>query len=166
MFQDVLQGNAHGCELDQVFIAHGQGKGKLYDDLLVLRKTLGLEVKVKLLGFVGDGADFLANIDLFLSTSISEGLPLSAIQAMVAALPIVATRCGGYEGLITDGENGLLVDVGNPDAIAETIETVASDPELQKMMATNAKIYAIETYDIQVMLSAYARVYDRFLEAE
>ena len=80
--------------------------------LLALRKKLGLEEKVQFLGFIDDAADFLANIDIFLSSSISEGLPLSAIQAMVAALPMVATRCGGYEGLITDGENGVLTEVG------------------------------------------------------
>lgn len=148
------------------FVIAGQGKGKLYENLLALRKELDLEEKVQFLGFIDDAADFLANIDIFLSSSISEGLPLSAIQAMVAALPMVATRCGGYEGLITDGKNGVLTEVGSPGAIAEAIEMVASDPELQSKLAQNAKSYAIETYDLQVMLSAYTRVYDRFLEEE
>lgn len=145
------------------FVIAGQGKGALYDELLALRKELALEEKVQFLGFIDDAADFLANVDLFLSSSISEGLPLSAIQAMVAALPLVATRCGGYEGLITDGENGLLVDVGSPGAIAETIEIVAADSELQSKLAKNAKVYAIETFDLQVMLDAYERLYDDYL---
>ena len=145
------------------FVIAGQGKGELYEDLLALRKKLGLEEKVQFLGFIDDAADFLANIDIFLSSSISEGLPLSAIQAMVAALPIVATRCGGYVGLITDGENGVLTAVGDPDAIAKALETVASDTELQHKMAQNAKNHAVETFDIKVMLDAYERVYDRFL---
>ena len=145
------------------FVIAGQGKGKLYDELLALRKELGLEEKVQFLGFIDDAADFLANVDLFLSSSISEGLPLSAIQAMVAALPMVATRCGGYEGLIADGENGLLVDVGSPGAIAETIEKLAADTDLQSKLAKNAKAYAIETFDIQVMLDAYEQTYDDFL---
>ena len=83
---------------------------------------------------------------------------------MVAALPMVATRCGGYEALITDRENGVLTAVGDPAAIAEAIEMLASDLELQYRLGSNAKTYAIETYDIQVMLAAYTRVYDRFLE--
>ena len=110
-----------------------------------------------------DGSPISNIFDLFLSSSISEGLPLSAIQAMVAALPIVATRCGGYEGLITDRENGVLTEVGDPDAIAEAIEMVASDTELQSRLAQNAKTYAVETFDIRVMLEAYERVYDRYL---
>lgn len=145
------------------FVIAGQGKGALYDSLLVLRKELGLEEKVQFLGFIDDAADFLASVDIFLSSSISEGLPLSAIQAMVAELPMVATRCGGYEGLITDGENGLLVEVNNPDAIAETIEMLAADSALQCKLAKNAKTFAIETYDLQVMLKAYEQVYDDFL---
>jgi glycosyltransferase involved in cell wall biosynthesis len=124
---------------------------------------LGLEEKVQFLGFIDDAADFLANIDIFLSSSISEGLPLSAIQAMVASLPMVATRCGGYESLITDGENGVLTAVGDPGAIAQAIEKVASDAELQQKLAKNAKAYAVETYDIQVMLDAYEQLYDEFI---
>jgi len=145
------------------FVIAGQGKGALYEELLALRKELALEESVQFLGFLDDAADFLASIDIFLSSSISEGLPLSAIQAMVAELPMVATRCGGYEGLISEGENGLLVEVGNPDAIAETIEMLATDSVLQRKLAKNAKMFAIGTYDLQVMLKVYQQVYDEFL---
>jgi len=156
----LLEQSAHSYR----FVIAGQGKGQLYDDLLALRSKLGLETKVEFLGFIDDAADFLANIDIFLSSSISEGLPLSAIQAMVAAVPIVATRCGGYEGLITDRETGLLTEVGDPDAIANAIEAVVSDPELQSRLARNAKTHAIETFDIRVMLEAYQQLYDSFLD--
>ncbi len=145
------------------FVIAGQGKGKLFDDLLALRKKQGLEEKVQFLGFLDDAGDFLNNIDIFLSSSISEGLPLSAIQAMVAALPMVATRCGGYEGLLSDGENGLLVDVNSPDAIVKALERLAADSELQSKLGKNAKAFAIKTYDLQVMLKAYQQVYDEFL---
>lgn len=148
------------------FVIAGQGKGKLYDDLLALRKKLCLEEKVQFPGFIDDAADFLSNIDIFLSSSISEGLPLSAIQAMVASLPIIATRCGGYEGLITDQENGVLVKVANPQAIADAIERVATDPVLQKTLSENARKHAVSTFGIQVMLDAYEKVYNRLTTAE
>lgn len=143
------------------FVVAGQGKGRRYEDLLRQRKKLGLEEKVQFLGFVDDAADFLANIDLFLSSSISEGLPLSAIQAMVAALPMVVTRCGGYEGLITDRENGVLVETGNPQAIADAIEMVVANTDLQKTLSENARKHAVSTFDIRVMLDAYGQVYNR-----
>jgi len=157
----LLESSSHSYR----FVIAGQGKGKLYEDLLALRKELGLEEKVQFPGFIEDAADFLANIDIFLSSSISEGLPLSAIQAMVAALPIVATRCGGYEGLITDRVNGVLVDVGVPQAIADGIELVAADPALQKTLSSNAKKHAVSTFDIQVMLDAYQQVYDGLISS-
>ena len=141
------------------FVVAGQGKGRLFDDLMQLRKELNLEDKVHFLGFIDDSAEFLSNLDLFLSSSISEGLPLSAIQAMVARLPVIATRCGGYEGLITDRENGWLVEVGNPGAIATAIEAVAVDSGLQSKLGENARKYAIDKFDIQVMLNAYEQVY-------
>ena len=144
----------------------GQRNGQLYDDLLMLRKELGLENKVKFSGFMDDAGEFLSNLDVFLSSSISEGLPLSAIQGMVAKLPMVATRCGGYEGLITDGENGLLVEVGNPQAIADAIEVLAADPDLQSKLSENARKHAVSTFDIEVMLDAYEQVYNRMIPAE
>lgn len=147
------------------FLVAGQANGKLYDDLLQLRKELGLEDSVHFLGFIDDAAEFLSNLDLFLSSSISEGLPLSAIQAMVARLPIIATRCGGYEGLITDRENGWLVEVGNPRAIADAIETVAAAPEIQNKLAENAKNYAIRTFDVNVMVDAYEEIYASLISA-
>jgi len=151
---------------DYRFVIAGQGKGALFEEIKALRKELGLEEKVQFPGFLDDAGDFLASIDIFLSSSISEGLPLSAIQAMVAALPMVATRCGGYEGLITDGENGLLVEVGSPGAIAEAIEKLVLDADLQSRLAQNAKAYATKTYDLQVMLDAYMQVYDDFLDMD
>jgi len=156
---DILNNSAHQYR----FVIAGQGKGELYNDLLVQRQELGLEQNVQFLGFIDDAAEFLSNLDLFLSSSISEGLPLSAIQAMVAKLPIIATRCGGYEGLINDQENGWLVEVGNPGAIAKAIELVAIDPELQNRLAENAKKYAIETFDLQVVLNAYRILYNDLL---
>jgi glycosyltransferase involved in cell wall biosynthesis len=147
------------------FVIAGGGKQKdnLLNNLLELRKQLGLEDKVRFLGFIDDAADFLANIDFFLSSSITEGLPLSAIQAMVAALPMVATRCGGYEGLITDRENGVLAKVGDPQALADAIEMLAANPDLQKTLSENARNHAVSTFDIQVMLDAYEQVYKRLL---
>ncbi len=146
------------------FVIAGQpDKSGLYDTLLEQRKVLGLEERVQFLGFLDDPAEFLTNLDLFLSSSISEGLPLSAIQAMAAQLPLLATRCGGYEELVTDKENGWLVDVGSSVAIADAITLLVTKPELRATLAEKARKHAIETFDISVMLSAYERIYDQLM---
>jgi glycosyltransferase involved in cell wall biosynthesis len=147
------------------FVIAGQGKGKLYDDLLALRKELGLEDRVQFLGFLDDAAEFLSSLDLFLSSSISEGLPLSAIQAMAAGLPLVATRCGGYEELVSHGEDGWLVEVSNPRAIAEALELVSTDAGLQAKLSENAVKRATGTFDISVMLNAYKQLYAQLIPA-
>lgn len=145
------------------FVIAGQGKDGLFDDLLLLRERLGLQDQVRFLGFCDDAAGFLSSLDMFLSSSISEGLPLSAIQAMVAELPVIATRCGGYEELVTHAENGWLVEVGNPHAIAEGIKLLAGDEKLRTKLAGNARIHAVGKYDIKAMLDAYEEIYDRLV---
>jgi len=142
-----------------VIAGGAKAKGDLLDQLLAQRKQLRLEDNVQFLGFIDDAAEFLAGIDFFLSSSISEGLPLSAIQGMVSGLPMIATRCGGYEGLISDRVNGVLTKVADPQALADAIEMVASDAVLQKRLSENAREYALSTFDIDVMLKAYARAY-------
>lgn len=154
------QGQGLSCR----FVIAGQpDKNGLYEALLEQRKALGLEKQVQFLGFLDDPAEFLANLDLFLSSSISEGLPLSAIQAMAAQLPLLATRCGGYEELVTSRENGWLVDVSNPVAIADAVGTLAAEPEIRAELAKKARKHAVETFDISVMLNAYERIYDQLM---
>ncbi len=147
------------------FVIAGQPdkEGHLYESLLQQRKKLGLEEQIQFLGFLDDPAEFLSNLDLFLSSSISEGLPLSAIQAMAAGLPLLATRCGGYEELVIDRENGWLVDVGDSGAIADAIETLVDSPKTRTELAEQARKHVIETFDISVMLGAYEAVYDDVL---
>lgn len=146
------------------FIIAGQAdKGNLFVELLNQRQELGLEEQVQFLGFLDDPAEFLSNLDLFLSSSISEGLPLSAIQAMAAQRPLLATRCGGYEELVTDKQNGWLVEAGNPQAITNAIESLAGAPAVRSRLAAEAKKHAVETFDISVMLKAYEQVYDQLI---
>jgi glycosyltransferase involved in cell wall biosynthesis len=145
------------------FVIAGQCNTSLYDEMLLLRRELGLENTVQFLGYIEDAANFLSNIDIFLSSSISEGLPLSAIQAMVAKLPVVATRCGGYEELVKHRENGWLVEISNPQAIAGALVMLADKSELRDTLAEKANKHAIETFDLEVMLAAYEETYDRLM---
>jgi len=144
------------------FVIAGQpDKGDLYNNLLALHQELKLGDRVKFLGFIDDSADYLANLDLFLSSSTSEGLPLSAIQAMAAGLPLLATRCGGYEELVTHRQNGWLVTPGDPQALADAIKLLVSDAAIRETMAHNALQHVQATFDEQVMFDAYQAIYDQ-----
>lgn len=147
------------------FVIAGQGdiNSKLYRNLLKMRKDLALENVVFFLGYVEETPEFLSNLDIFLSSSLSEGLPLSAIQAMASELPILATRCGGYEELIEQGKNGLLVEIGQPSAIALEIQRMAENPNMRKLLASQARKQVIEMFDINVMLKQYEALYEELV---
>lgn len=153
----LLKDSAH----DFRFVIAGQGSGELYDSLLALRHQLGLDERVIFLGFVDDAPGFLAGVDLVMSSSISEGLPLSAIQAMAAGKPLLATRCGGYEGLIEDGIDGRLVAVNDPQALADGLLTLAADAPLRQQLAQAGRDKAVSQYGIDAMYRAYQSLYDR-----
>ena len=145
------------------FVIAGQGKPGLYDRLLKLRAELGLEETVHFLGFNDDPAEFLSNLDLFLLSSTSEGFSIATIQAMASGLPVIATRSGGPEEILTQGETGWMIEPGRPEAIAAALEKVASDPVLSQQLATAGKTHALASFDIGAMLAGYEKVYQNLL---
>ena len=145
------------------FVIAGQGKGDLYDDLLKLRDELELGDSVHFLGFNDDPAEFLSNLDMFLLSSTSEGFSIATIQAMAAGLPVVATRSGGPQEIITHEINGWLVNPGDPQLIADALEKLGSDNELRQRLAQSGQKHAVNTFDAKNMISAYEAIYQRFL---
>ena len=95
---------------------------------------LGLDHAVELLGTRDDVGDLLADADLFVLSSESEGLPMSVLEAMAAGLPVVASAVGGVPELVRDGETGTLVPPGDSRALAVAIERLAADPALRERM--------------------------------
>ena len=141
------------------FVIAGQIKAGLYDALLKLRSSLGLEDRVHFLGFFEDPAHFLSNIDIFLLTSTSEGFSIATIQAMAANLPVIVTKCGGPEEIIDNNVNGCLIESENPEAIAKSIFLISLNKELQKSLSKNGRKYVKDKFELSVMLNAYKEVY-------
>ena len=147
------------------FVIAGQGnQGGLYGKLRRMREELGLKETVQFIGFVADPAGFLSNLDLFLLSSISEGFSISTIQAMAANLPVIVTRSGGPEEIVTHGINGWTVSAGSPVAIAEAVVKLAGDPDLCTTLAEEGRRHAVTNFDIKSMLLAYSNVYDDILQ--
>ena len=150
--------NAHSAHRIRFVIA-GQGKTGLQERLLRLRSQLGLEEVVEFLGFEEDPAAFLANLDIFLLTSTSEGFSIATIQAMASGLPVVVTQSGGPQEIVTHDENGWMVEAGSPDAIADALDLLAGDPELIARLAAQGQQHAIATFSLGAMLGAYQALY-------
>ncbi len=145
------------------FVIAGQGKAGLYDDLLALRKQLALEDTVHFLGFNDDPAGFLANLDLFLLSSTTEGFSIATIQAMVSGLPVIVTRSGGPQEIVTHNVNGWMIAPGEAQAIAEAVEKVSQDAALKQRLAEQGRQHALATFDISAMLNGYESIYQQLL---
>lgn len=154
-----LKGHAHKFR----FVIAGQGKGRLYDGLLKLREELELEDVVQFIGFNNDPANFLSNLDIFLLSSCSEGFSIATIQAMAAGLPVVVTRSGGPEEIVTHQKNGWLVDVDKPQSIADALDQLAHDKKFCMKLAANGQTHAINTFDAKNMVDAYEKVYKKWM---
>ncbi len=116
------------------------GEGESREKLEELVSEMGLQKKVELPGSVSDVAAHIEKVRIFTLTSYTEGMPNSVIEAMCLGLPVIATDCpcGGPAELIKNGDNGLLVPVGDEKALAEAIRKILSDPELEKRLGDQA----------------------------
>lgn len=143
------------------FVIAGQGKAGLEEKLLALREELGLTETVQFLGFNDDPAAFLANLDIFLLSSVSEGFSIATIQAMAAGLPVLVTKSGGPQEIVSHNETGWMVEPNDPAGIADALLRLASDKELAMRLAMQGKSHAVSTFDLDTMLQAYQHLYPR-----
>lgn len=147
------------------FVVAGEPSHPLLERLLAMRSELRLDDRVTFLGFRSDVASVLNGVDIYLSTSTSEGFSLTTLQAMACGLPVIATRSGGPEEIITDGEDGLLAPVGDAAGIAATIERLAASVALRLKFGEVGRKTVIARFTLQRMVSAYEAIYEEVLDA-
>jgi glycosyltransferase involved in cell wall biosynthesis len=123
----------------------------------------GLESHVHMLGLRADVARLLPAGDAFLLTSVSEGIPLTVIEAMAAGLPVVATRVGGMAEVVEDGRTGLLAPAGDAEALAESVMRLARDPGLAAEMGRWGRARAWAEFSEAHMHERYGQLYREML---
>ena len=143
------------------FLIAGDTSGPLYQELLKLRNHLGLNKHVFFLGFREDVAQVLNNFDVFLLSSTTEGFSIATIEAMACGLPVVVTRSGGPEEIVTDAKDGLLVDVVSPSQIASALELLTNDKALRERLELGARETVVSRFSMNAMLRAYEELYAR-----
>jgi glycosyltransferase involved in cell wall biosynthesis len=122
-----------------------------------------LERNVRLLGLRTDVARLLSGADVFLLTSISEGIPLTVIEAMAAGLPVVSTGVGGVPEVVADGHSGLLAPAGDHDALAARVCELAADAARRQEMGRRGRARAQAFFAEELMLRRYDRLYREML---
>ncbi len=141
------------------------GDGPLAADLAAAVRARGMESNVVMAGRREDIQDLLAVFDVWVMSSIREGLPVSLLEAMAAARPIVATRVGGIPDAVQDGVSALLVPPGDPTAMAAAIRQVLTDRELASGLAQAARAAAAAEYGIEAVALRIEDVYRQGLAA-
>ena len=139
------------------------GRGELADALATRARHKGVAGRVHLLGLRADVPAVLAAADVFVLPSLSEGLPLALLEAMFAGRPIVATDVGEVSVALAHGEAGVLVEAGNPPALAAALDRLLSDPEHARDLGQRAAGRALAEYDISHMVRRYVGTYEELL---
>ena len=124
---------------------------------------LGLAVQVCLLGNRGDVPALLPEFDIFVLSSIAEGMPGAVLEAMAAGLPVVATEVGGVGEVVSPGVTGLLVPAGDPSALAAALADYVSHEDLRAQHGGAGRKLVEARFRMNDMVSTYAALYDKLL---
>jgi len=120
---------------------------------------------VRLLGWREDVRELLAAMDIFLLTSLFEGLPRAVLQAMAAARPVVATDTGGTAEVIEDASSGYLVRIAAPGEAAERVLRLAGDSTLREAISRAARARLGAAFDVRNMVVSLETLYLDLLAA-
>lgn len=134
------------------------GNGPTFDQTVELAASLGLEDAVRFLGVRHDIPELMASIDLYCLPSRYEGLPFSALEAMAAGRPIVATDVPGINEVVADGKNGLLARPDDAEALATAIRRVLDEPGLGRRLAAEGS-ETVKGYSFEAMIAKYETLF-------
>jgi glycosyltransferase involved in cell wall biosynthesis len=147
------------------FAVIGEGDEKQLAPLLELRRSLGIEARFHFLGFRKSTASLFQNVDVFVSSSRTEGLSLSFLEAMATGRAIVATRSGGAQEALVDRQSGLLVPTEDPPALAHALIEILSSPGLRIRLGAAARERVVRDFSLQGCVAKYQALYDRLIPA-
>ena len=144
----------------------GQGDGALLDELHHAIEHHQLGDAVHLPGFLSDTPAMLADLDVYCSSSLTEGFSLTCVEAMAAGIPVVATRSGGPEEILSHEETGLLVPVGDAEALADALISTLTDTDSAARRIARARERAQNAFSTRAMVAGYQAIYRRLTGTE
>ncbi|MDQ3066261.1 MAG: glycosyltransferase family 4 protein [Actinomycetota bacterium] len=139
------------------------GDGPDRDQLERLAKELGVIRHCLFLGYQEEMGRWFEAFDVFVLPSANEGTPVSAIEALAAGCPVVATRVGGVPDVVEDGETGFLVESGDNAELAARLEQLASDPGLRERFGEAGKESVATRYAVGRLVDDIDRLYRSLL---
>lgn len=134
------------------------------DELMQLAESLGMAGRIIFTGHRTDTPDLLAEADISVLPSHSEGLSNTLLESMAAGVPAIATDVGGNPELVREGVNGKLVPVKSPECLARAIGGLLANPEERKKLGDQARVMARDEFSLSGMVDRTERLYRSQLE--
>jgi glycosyltransferase involved in cell wall biosynthesis len=131
-----------------------------------LARNLRVSTQLEFIGWHDRVADLLAESQIFVLSTRTEGMPLSLVEAMRAGLPVVATNVGGIPEQVSDGISGLLVDKQNVELLSTALEQLIRDPALRKTMGIAGRRIFEAKFTFQQMYDSTVDVYRRCVDTD
>lgn len=136
------------------------GEGPLRGDLERQARALWIAPRLHMPGQVDDLPGWFHSVDVLSMPSVEEGLGTSVLDGMAAGLPVVATKAGGIPEMIRDGIDGILVEPGDPRALADALSRVLLDPDLRARLSAAARRRVDEAFHVDRMVEETIAVYE------
>jgi glycosyltransferase involved in cell wall biosynthesis len=135
------------------------GEGELRPELERQIKALHVEKHVLLPGFREDVLQLVKSADLFVMSSVTEGLGSTVLDAMAMGLAVVGTRAGGIPEAVVDGQTGLLVASGDADALASAMLELLNDPARRQQMGEAGRARVDKCFGVDRLIEGTLRAY-------
>ena len=155
LFEAAAKLKASGRSFELWLVGGGEGRERCVRQV----SDLGLADHVHFLGYRDDIPQLLSRSDVAVLTSLKEGIPRAALEAMAAGLPMVATRVTGTREVVRDGDTGFLVDVDDVAGFAGALARLADDPELRARMGARGREVARAEFDEALIVRRLEHVY-------
>lgn len=139
------------------------GRGPLEAELRQAIADQDLAGHVTLMGFVDDLPAQLGGLDLLVHPADMEGLGVSLLQASAARVPIIASRAGGMPEAVVDGENGVLIEVGDVTALTAAMRRLLGDAALRARMGEAGRARVLREFSVDAMCEGNLAIYDKVL---
>lgn len=146
------------------FLIAGDGPLRAMLEARVRPDRLG--TSIRFVGYQADMPRVLSALDVFVLPSLWEGVPLSLLEALAMAKPIVCTTVGGNPEVVVDGENGFLVAPGKPVELADAIERLLANPELMTDIGSRNRSRFLDRFDESLMIRSHEDLYARLVRGD
>lgn len=135
------------------------GKGDKKQELLDYIQSLELQNDIYLLGFRNNIKELLSEFDVFLLTSISEGLPLAIYEAFASKIPVVTTKAGGIPEVVKEGETGFIANIKDSEKLSNDVIQILENDRISKTITQNAFELVKTQFDLPILRANYYKLY-------